>query len=114
MSSSRRLALAAATLVTTAVTALAPTAAHAAAIESADSRGDVVAQSGVKPGTVDPGRRNGDVTSVRVAHGPRNVVLRLHFAALRQKGSWHRHWFRLVTDEGVRRELAVTAKQVGS
>lgn len=110
MSSSRRLALTAGTLVAAALTALTPAAAHAAASESTDSRGDVVAQSGTRPGKVDAGRRNGDVTWVRVTHGPRNVVLRLQFAALRTNGSWHRHWFRLVTDEGVRRELAVTAR----
>lgn len=109
MSSSRRLALATGTLVSVVLAVLTPTASQAAVSDSADSRHDVVAQSGSKPGKVDPDRRNGDVTAVRVTHGPRKVVLELRFATLKATGSWHRHWFRLVTDEGVRRELAVTA-----
>ncbi|WP_445256561.1 hypothetical protein [Nocardioides aurantiacus] len=112
MSSSRRVpvvrlvlgALLAAVLAT-----LTPTAAHAATSASPDSRSDVVSQSGARPGHVDADRANGDVTSSRVVHGRRAVTLELRFATLRASGSWHRHWFRLVTDEGVRRELAVTA-----
>lgn len=112
MSSSRRAPLAAsalAALLASVLGVLVPSAAHAASSTGADSRGDVVVQGGAAPGRVDAGRANGDVTSSRLLHGRRAVTLELRFAALRATGSWHRHWFRLVTDEGVRRELAVTA-----
>ncbi|ROR89270.1 hypothetical protein [Nocardioides aurantiacus] len=112
MSSSRRAPLAAsalAALLAALVSVLVPSAAHAASSTGSDSRSDVVVQGGGAPGRVDAGRVSGDVTSSRVVHGRRTVTLELRFAALRAGGSWHRHWFRMVTDEGVRRELAVTA-----
>ncbi|KQT90689.1 hypothetical protein ASG49_13075 [Marmoricola sp. Leaf446] len=104
-----RLAALVAALLAASVVALAPSAAQAASSSDADSRSDVVVQGGAAPGRVDAGRSNGDVTSVRVVHGRRAVSLELRFATLQATGSWHRHWFRMVTDEGVRRELAVTA-----
>lgn len=107
--SSSRLPLVLGALLAGLLAALSPTTAYAATSSTADSRSDVVAQSGASPGRVDAGRANGDVTSSRVVHGTRAVTLELRFTALRATGAWHRHWFRLVTDEGVRRELAVTA-----
>lgn len=107
--SSSRLPLVLGALLAGVLAVLSPTAAHAATSTTPDSRSDVVAQSGANPGRVDAGRANGDVTSSRVVHGKRAVTLELRFATLRAAGAWHRHWFRLVTDEGVRRELAVTA-----
>ena len=109
MSSSRRVPLAVGALLAAVLAVLTPTSAQAAADAASDSRGDVVAQTGARPGRVDAGRSNGDVTSSRVVHGRHAVVLELRFSTLRSTGSWHRHWFRMVTDEGVRRELAVTA-----
>lgn len=92
-----------------AATLLGPTAAHAATHTGADAASDVVVSTGGKPGKVDADHRNGDVLSAKVVHGPKAVTLELGFAKLVRTGTWQRHFFRLVTDEGVRRELVVDA-----
>ena len=90
-------------------TLLGPTAAWAGSHTGTDAGSDVVATQGAGPGKVDADHRNGDVLSARVVHGPKAVTLELGFAKLVRAGAWHRHFFRLVTDEGVRRELVVDA-----
>ncbi|MET3961703.1 hypothetical protein ABIE44_001637 [Marmoricola sp. OAE513] len=58
---------------------------------SRDDQGDFGGRS-----TAIPSRRLGDITSLRVTHGPRKITATLKFRALRKEGS-HTHWFQLRT-----------------
>jgi hypothetical protein len=87
---------------------LAPLPAYAETITTHDAANDVVSQGldDEEATTPEPGRTEGDVLSMRVLHGPRNVRVTLRVAQLsRTKGLTAAHSFSFRTNEGRRADL---------
>jgi hypothetical protein len=100
------------TLAAAAVSALVlvPLPAYAETVTTHDASGDVRSQSASEEGPTEPApdRVEGDVLTMRVLHGPRNVRVNLHSARLtRTPGLEAVHSVTFLTDEGRSAELAV-------
>lgn len=108
MSSTLRRGLATALLAGLLVTPVG--AASARTLLDTDPRGDVRSFSGDSETSVAaPAVTNGDIVSTRFTHGLRRVSVRLHLADLRRTGAFRAEYVRIVTNEGLRREVSLTA-----
>ncbi len=97
-------------LVTAMALALVPLgAAHAGEYVDTDQRGDVHEFSEADDLVPAPAVVNGDVVRSRVAHTSRSVALRVKFRELTRSGQFRFDFIRLVTNEGVRRDVHVQA-----
>lgn len=85
-----------------ALVALAPGLAHADVRARTDPRGDVQYllnsdPSSVPPPVAAPARTQGDISVVRVTHGPETVRVVIYFRALARAGQSHGHVFRFAS-----------------
>lgn len=75
-----------------------------------DGRGDVQVLDMTADGwTAAPGVKNGDVSRAVLRHDDRRIAVRVKFRDLARKGSMSGHVVRVVTDEGVKRDVNIFA-----
>lgn len=75
-----------------------------------DPRGDVVSFAGEsETQTPEPGVRNGDILRTVLRHGTSRISVRVKFAELLRVGDFRSDVVRVVTNEGVRRNVVVEA-----
>ncbi len=85
--------------------------ASAQVLNHADQRGDVKAydldtdQPVAQSGTI----TNGDILRTTLGHGDRRISVRVKFADLRRAGDFRGDLLRVVTNEGVRRDVMISA-----
>jgi hypothetical protein len=98
------LALAAGLAFGTAAPATAQSLAHV------DQRGDLQSFEGEsEQPTPAPAMRNGDIVRTAFNHRVHRITVRAKFADLRRAGAFRGDGIRIVTDEGVRREVSLVA-----
>jgi hypothetical protein len=108
MSSTLRRVLATALL--TGLVATPVGAASAQSLLDTDQRADVRSFSGDSQTPVaEPAVTNGDVLATRFTHGKYRVGVRIQLADLQKTGAYRAEYVRIVTNEGLRREVTLTA-----
>ena len=91
-----------------------PSAAHAERVVHKDASGDVIAstydgETATSTDVVEPDVKPGDILHTVVRHTTGKVIVRVFFADLRRADQTQGHFVRLVTNEGVRRNLFLEA-----
>jgi hypothetical protein len=87
-----------------------PSAAHAERVVHKDGSGDAIystydAETNQVSEEVQPAAKAGDITRTVVSHGTRKVALTVDFRVLKRGDALSGHWVRIVTNEGVKRDL---------
>ncbi len=85
-------------------------AASARTLADSDPHGDVRSFSGDSEKSVaEPAVTDGDIVSTRFTHGTHRVSVRIRLANLQRTGAYRAEYVRIVTNEGLRREVSLTA-----
>ena len=85
-------------------------AAQAQSLSRQDAQGDVRSFTGTSNTTTpETAIADGDIQVVRMTHADRRIGVRIKFADLQKTGDVHGHVVRVVTNEGVRRNVLLAA-----
>ena len=87
-------------------------AAQAQSITDADAAGDMVKYDGeTEKSRPAPNQVRNDVLRTTLTHSATRISIRVKYAELRRLGGGHAQYMQMVTNEGVRRELHMSAGQ---
>lgn len=85
-------------------------AASAQSLLDTDQQSDVRSFTGdSKTSVAEPAETNGDILSTRFTHGKYRIGVRMQFADLQKSGLVRGEYLRIVTNEGLRREVSLIA-----